>query len=129
LAAPEPRSIVLLIGGPITRGDAPALCESARGLLEGSGAHILVCDVGALVHPDLAAVDVLARLQLVARRLGCRMVLQRASPELRELLAFAGLDDALPLRPALRLEPRREPEEREQRLGVEEEREAGDPAR
>jgi hypothetical protein len=98
-------------------------------LLERSGARTLVCDVGALAHPDLAAVDALARLQLVARRLGCRMLLQRASPELGELLAFAGLDVALPLRPALRLEPRREPEEREQRLGVEEEREPGDPAR
>ncbi len=128
MAAPEPRSIVLLIGGPIARTDAPALCESARVLLEGSGAYILVCDVGKFVHSDLAAVDALARLQLVARRLGCRMLLQRASPELRELLAFAGLNEALPLRPALRLQQRRQPEEREQRLRVEEEGELGDPA-
>jgi len=107
LAAREPRSIVLLIGGPIARADGPALCESARALLEGTGADILVCDVGAVVHADLAAVDALARVQLVARRRGCRMVLQRASLELRELLAYAGLTEALPLRPALRLQPRR----------------------
>ena len=127
MAAREPRSIVLLIGGPIARADGPALAESARALLAGSGTDTLVCDVGAVVRADLAAVDALARVQLAARRLGCRMLLQRASPELRELLAYAGLTEALPLRPALRLEPQRQPEEREERLRVEEEREPGDP--
>ena len=128
MAAREPRSIVLLIGGPIARADVPALCDSARALLEAAGSDVLVCDVGALVRADLAAVDALARVQLAARRLGCRMLLQRTSPELRELLAYAGLSEALPLRPALRLQPQRQPEEREQRLRVEEEGEPGDPA-
>jgi STAS domain len=50
-----------------------------------------MCDVGALVEPDVAAVDALARLQLAARRSGCRICLQRVAPELRDLLDLMGL--------------------------------------
>ena len=68
----------------------------------------------------LFAVDVLARLRLAARR--HRLDLQlTAPPELCELIAFLGLDEAL------RVEPRRQPEEREEPLGVEEERQLGHP--
>jgi hypothetical protein len=70
---------------------------------------------------DLGTVDAFARLQLAARRSGLELRLQHVSDELRELIAFLGLDDAL------RLEPRGQAEEREERLGVEEERELGDP--
>jgi hypothetical protein len=80
----------------------------------------IVCDVSALA-PDAATIDVLARLQLAARRIDRELRLCYASRELRELIAFAGLADVL------RLEPGGEAEEREQRLGVEEERELGDP--
>src|SRR4029450_3223048 len=48
------------------------------------------------------------------------LVLQRAPPELVELIAFMGLSDVL------RVEPRRQPEEREQRLRLEEEGELDD---
>jgi ABC-type transporter Mla MlaB component len=48
------------------------------------------------VGPDAATVDALARLQLAAQRRGCRIRLQNASPELRELVAFMGLQDVLP---------------------------------
>jgi len=64
----------------------------------------IVCDVGTLVAPDLGTIDSLARLQLAARRAGRALRLRNASRELRELLAFAGLDDVLPL------EPERQPE-------------------
>ena len=80
----------------------------------------IVCDVGALA-PDALAVDVLARLQLAARRLGHDIRVRNASSELRDLLVFAGLRDVL------RVEPGWEPEEREQPLGVEEEGELDDP--
>jgi hypothetical protein len=70
---------------------------------------------------DLRTVDVLARLQLAARRGGLRFVVRELSDELRELIAFAGLEQAL------RLEPRRQPEQREERLGVEEEAELDHP--
>jgi hypothetical protein len=69
---------------------------------------------------SLAAVEALARLQLDARRKGLDVRLHVASRELRELIELAGLTQAL------RLEPRREPEEGEQRVGVEEEGELGD---
>jgi len=57
----------------------------------------IVCDVGALVDPDAATVDALARLQLISGRLGLRIVLRHASPELRELLTFLGLENVVPL--------------------------------
>ncbi|MGZ4430273.1 MAG: STAS domain-containing protein [Gaiellales bacterium] len=82
----------------------------------------IVCDLGALVDPDVATVDALARLQLNARRLGLQVRLCHAPRELRELVAFAGLDDVL------RLDPQGQAEEREERCGVEEERELDDPA-
>jgi hypothetical protein len=69
---------------------------------------------------DLASVDLLARLQLAAGRLGWSLQLRDASDELRELLAFVGLDEVLTL------EPRREAEEREQ-LGIQEVVQPGDP--
>ena len=57
---------------------------------------------------------------------GCRIELRHASPELRELIAFMGLEDVLAGRAGLGLEPRRQPEQREEPLGDEEERELAD---
>jgi hypothetical protein len=81
----------------------------------------IVCDVGA-VAADVLAVDLLARLQLNARRFGVELRLRNASPELQELLALLGL------REILGVEAGRQPEEREQHGRVEEERELDDPA-
>ena len=114
----------LVISGPLTPADAAALCERARSELERSGAEVLVCDVAALTHPDAGTIEALARLQLTARRLGRQVRLRDPSRELRELLDLFGLP--LP-RDVLRVEPRRQPEEREQPLGVEERVEMGDP--
>ena len=69
---------------------------------------------------DLGTIDALARLQLAARRAGLELRLRHASPALRELAALCGRDEALGL------EPRRQPEEREERRGVEEEAELDD---
>jgi ABC-type transporter Mla MlaB component len=44
---------------------------------------------------DAVTVDALARLQLAARRHGCRLQLVNPSAELRELVAFMGLEDVL----------------------------------
>jgi hypothetical protein len=74
------------------------------------------------MSPDLRTVEALARLQLIARRLGFEVRLCRASTELVELLDFVGLAAVLCV------EPRRQPEQREQRVSVEEERELGDPS-
>ena len=68
---------------------------------------------------SLSTVDLLARLQLEARRRGSERRL-RVTPALRELIAFAGLDEAL------RLEPLGQAEPAEERAGVDEEGELGD---
>jgi hypothetical protein len=81
----------------------------------------LSCDVRAL-PADAAAVDALARLQLAARRVGLELCLRHASTDLCCLISFTGLDEVL------YVEPKRQAEEREKRLGVEEEGQLGDPA-
>jgi anti-anti-sigma regulatory factor len=111
----------LVLRGALTPADAAALCERARLELERSGAEELVCDVAALTRPDAGTIEALARLQLTARRLGCRMWLRHPSPELAELLALCGLADVL------RVEPQRQPEEREQPLRIEERVDRDDP--
>jgi ABC-type transporter Mla MlaB component len=123
MPAPGPSTIVFAIGGSLARADLPALCERARVLLEASAAEVVLCDVRALVDADAVAIDALARLQLTARRLGSRVRVCHASDELCELLALTGLVDVC----GLRLEPERQTEEREQRLGVEEEGQLDDP--
>jgi hypothetical protein len=81
----------------------------------------IVCDVGALT-PDADTIETLARLQLEARRCGVELRLRNVSLELGELLELTGLRDVL------RVEAEGQAEEREERLGVEEERELDDPA-
>jgi hypothetical protein len=78
------------------------------------------CDLRGL-PADAAAVEALARLQLAARRAGCELCLWHASPELCSLIEFIGLGAVLGV------EPRREAEEREERVGVEEEGQLPDP--
>ncbi|TMK66597.1 MAG: hypothetical protein E6G60_02715 [Actinobacteria bacterium] len=78
----------------------------------------IVCDVGALVP---FTIDTLARLQLMARRHGFEIRLRDASSELQHLLDFVGLRDVL------RVETGGQAEQREKRVGVEEERELDDP--
>jgi hypothetical protein len=80
-------------------------------------------DLDARAFPaDVLTVDALARLQLSARRHGRRFCLRDASEELRGLIDLVGLNDVLGV------EPRRQPEQREQRVRVQEERELDDPA-
>jgi ABC-type transporter Mla MlaB component len=117
----------LVISGVLGPADAAELCARAHAELEGRAAEVLVCDVSAL-SPDVASVDALARLQLVARRLGGRIELHRPTRELRALLDLCGLAGVLPAGPGLRVEPLRQAEEREQAGGVEERVERGDPA-
>ena len=121
----EPGSIDLVLAGPIAHADIPALCARARTLLESGAADRLICDVRAVAHPDAVTIDALARLQLMARRLGSQIGLRNASDELQDLLDFVGLSGVLPLSARSRIEARRQTEEREVRGGVEEE---GDPA-
>jgi hypothetical protein len=80
----------------------------------------LILDVASLRTPDAGTIATLALLQLIAKRGGLELRLAQARPALRDLIELMGFADALPL------EPRRESEQGEQTLGVEEERELGD---
>lgn len=65
--------------------------------------------------PDLSAVDELARWRLLAGRLGGHVVIDQLSPEMTELLELTGLG----------VEMHRQPECREQPLGIQEVEEEG----
>jgi STAS domain len=79
-----------------------------------------VCHVGGLVVPDVVAVDALVRLQLAARRSGCRIALHQPPQGLCELLDLMGLGDVFRVTDSA-CEAPGEPEQREEPLGVQEE--------
>jgi hypothetical protein len=89
--------------------------------LTDTDAGVIRCDVAALAA-DGASVELLARLELTARRSGRRLLLEGASPELAELLAFCGLTATLGL-----LRPVRQAEQREEAGRVEERVDRDDP--
>ncbi|MGH2753943.1 MAG: STAS domain-containing protein [Actinomycetota bacterium] len=123
----RPRLVAFFMGGSISRAEIPGLCDRVRIWLENSASEQLVCDVEALVEPDAVAVDALARLQLTARRCGSKVRVRNAREDLQQLIALMGLSDVVPVSPDLSVEPGRQPEEREERGGVEEEIDPADP--
>ncbi|MBV9809162.1 MAG: STAS domain-containing protein [Solirubrobacterales bacterium] len=94
MAAPPPSTITFAIRGPIARSDLPALYSRVCTLLTQSRPDVAVCDVTG-VAADAVSVDALARLGLAARRHRCRIEFRHASAELRDLIAFMGLEDVL----------------------------------
>lgn len=114
---------VLVLPGRIEPSDLPELCRRLRSVAAATERSVVVCDASALQDPDAAAVDVLARLQLAARRRGFTIALTDTPVKLYDLLELAGLASVLPSRgPAL--ESVRETEERKEPSGVEEETDA-----
>ncbi|CAL2068859.1 MULTISPECIES: STAS domain-containing protein [Streptomyces] len=111
---------MLVLPEAVGRDGIPALCDVVRSALERTGdrARVVVCDTGALGPPSLAQVDLLARLELAARRSGGRIRLRAPAPALLALLAAVGL----------RFQMEGQPEEGEPAPGVEEAVETGDPA-
>ncbi len=71
---------------------------------------------------DIGTVNLLARMHLAAKRRGATLRVRHASDGLLELIDFVGLSDVLCV------ELQRQPEQREETLGVEEERQLDDPA-
>ena len=102
----ERRDAILLIAGVVDSAHPSGLCESARVVLAEAETDLVVCDVSALVRPDLGTVDALARLVLVAGHLGGKVLLLDAAPELHELLGLAGLADVMPCAEGSGLEPK-----------------------
>jgi hypothetical protein len=119
--------VAIAIGEELVPADIPALVARVRERLEVEAAGLVVCDVGRLAGPDIGTVDALARLALAARRFGCSVILRDASPDLRELLALAGMTRVIPCL-ALPVEAVGEAELREEPGGVEEEGDPRDPA-
>ncbi len=61
-----------------------------------AGERVVVSvDLGGLTDADLATVEALARLRLVATRAGGRLELRNVPPALAELLELAGLTAVL----------------------------------
>ena len=90
MAVSGPHTVVFAIRGPITRSDLPGLCDRVCAMLAASGADVALCDV-CEIAPDAVTVDALLRLELAARRHGCRVRLCHASEELLALVDFMGL--------------------------------------
>ncbi|MFF7448657.1 MULTISPECIES: STAS domain-containing protein [unclassified Streptomyces] len=109
---------VLVLAGPVTRDEVRGLCDDVRALLHTTGARAVVCDVAGLGPPGLGVVDLLARLELAARRAGGRIRLRDPDPALHALLDLVGL----------RFEMEGQVEQGEPALGVQEEVEPGEPA-
>ena len=89
-----PARTAFSIHGPILHSDLPGLCERVCRLLAEMEGGVIACEADG-VEPDAVTVEALARLQLAARRRGCRVRLVHASDGLRELVAFMGLTDVL----------------------------------
>lgn len=89
--------IAVVIRGRLAPADIPGLCASLNRMFEENDAAEVACDVGGMGDADAVTVDALAQLQLIARRHGRRVWLRNASCGLRELVAFAGLSDVLPV--------------------------------
>ena len=91
MASDAPTTIAFAVWGPIARDDLPGLCDRVCALLKGRRGDVDCLVLG--VEADAVTVDALARLQLGARRSGCRVWLHGTTPELRELIAMMGLED------------------------------------
>ena len=125
---PEQPNTIILAVDSLDPDEVPDLIKRlGPGIVRGDST-IILCDLARLVDADMATVDALARLALRARRMGCAVTLRDPSTELLELVGLAGLGEVLPCAPVSGLEVIGQAEEREEPPGVEEERDAGDPA-
>jgi ABC-type transporter Mla MlaB component len=123
----QPNTIILAVDS-LDPDEVPDLIERlGLGIVRGDST-IILCDLARLADADMATVDALARLALRARRMGCAVTLRDPSTELLELVGLAGLGEVLPCAPDSGVEVIGQSEERKEPLGVEEERDAGDPA-
>jgi hypothetical protein len=97
-------------------------------LVLAEGGRSLVCALRGA--PDLRVVDVLAQLQLVARRLDASFQVRAADDDLDRLLELVGLDGVIPvwLEPLGEAEPGEQPPASAEERVVEEVVDVHDPA-
>jgi hypothetical protein len=129
---------MLVMPSAPSRADIESMREDVRELAGCVGDPL--CDVGDVTEPDADTIDALARLQLLAVRVGVRFRFSSACKELRDLLALTGLADILPCEQLPCDPPRRatsggssssvellgQAEQREHALRIEEERDPRD---
>jgi len=112
VASSQPEGPCVVAGrGPLDDAATRRLGDQVRELLLSGAGPVVTLDLTGLEGPDLGTVHGLARLQLSARRQG-GSVRVRAGRHVRQLLALAGLSEVLPCSV---VEPRGQPESREQR--------------
>jgi hypothetical protein len=80
--------------GALAAADLARACACLAAQLRSGAVAVVVCHAGSLPG-ELAAVDALARLSLVARRGSARFVVQGMSPQLSSLVELLGLDELL----------------------------------
>ena len=90
---PGSNALIVVVEAPILRTDIKGLCARLCGLLDGSDAPRVVCDVAGFADPDAVTIDALAQFQLAVRRRGKSIELRNASAALRGLLSLMGLSD------------------------------------
>ena len=111
---------------PGSSEEIPELCDDAADVLAFTAVQVVRCDVGAISEPDATTLDAVARLALVARRMGARVELFDACPSLVDIVDLAGLADVIEVKARSGVEVGRQPEQGEQGVGVEEEVELDD---
>ena len=95
LPMPASRRLVVAVPAVVEPGDASTLSRDLARALGAGAVDAVVCHAESAGRGTLATVELLARLALLSRRGGCRLQVAHASPELRALVRFVGLEDAL----------------------------------
>lgn len=125
----RPDAVVFAVYPPIGRADLGTECDRLADLLRGGAVRTVVVDLAAFTEPDVVVVELVARLQLTAARLGGRIGLVGVGRRLLQLLTLTGLHTVVAMSsgpqtgtgsPGSGVEGGRQAEQREQVLGVEE---------
>jgi len=93
------RPRVVVLAPRMRRGEITLLCDQLVDEVADGWVGTVICDVAAVVEPDMVTVETVARLGLTARRLGCRLRVAGGGERLAELLELTGLRGVVDLEP------------------------------
>ena len=124
-AEPPPATIIIRLRGSTPPAAVPPLCARLQLRLAGTDGDDVGCDASRPEDPDLTTIEVLARVQLTARRSDRVMGLRNPSRQLLDLLSLVGLSEVVVVAPRSAVETGRQPEQGKQ-ARVEEVIEPGD---
>lgn len=89
------RELIIEFPGSLQSSAIDELCGQVGGILAADASVVLVCDLNAVAAPDLALIDALAHLRLIARRHGIPMIIRHACAMACGLIDLVGLHDTL----------------------------------